>query len=180
MKKPVLITLFFTTLFTGCTPLREVRFDTIQNSSHARANAIIKKSNSQVYKNDKAYMVEDITSDVIEFDHEAQNIKERIRILEDIIEDMDGINEANVVIMETAAIVSINITDEITNKKLVKLKQEIEQEIKLIDSSIKQVSVTTSPEFVEKLNNIGKFPEGDNINITEEQQDIIRNLRPAL
>lgn len=180
MIKPVLLTLFFTTLATGCSPLREVRFDTIQKSSQARANAIIKKSNLHVNKDNKAYMVEDITSDVIEFDQETQNYKERVEILEDIIGDMDGIHEASVVIMETSAIVSINILEEITNEELVKLKQDIEHEIKLIDSSIEHVSVTTAPEFVERINNMGMYSDNDIIDINEEQQDIIRNLRPAL
>lgn len=182
MKKLVLSTLAFTALSvsTGCTPLREVRFDTIQNSSQARANAIMKKYNEQAYKGEENYVVDELSVEVVEFDEQAEDRRERIGILENIINEIEGVEDVSIVLVENAAVVAISLMDETADDKLISIKKEIEQVVREIDSSIRYVSVTAAPELMERINKLGVYGEDTKINLTEIQDEIISNLRPIL
>lgn len=180
MKMPLLITLSFTTLVTGCSPLREVRFDTIQNSSQVRANAIVKKNSTRLYKNNEPYISEDLTSDVKGFEQATQNHIKKLRELEEMVANIEGVESVNIAIIKNSAIVSINFEQQVNNKDTIKIKNYIRNKIKQANPSIQSVSITAAPEFVERVNKISMNLEENKIDLTKEQQEIITSLRPII
>ena len=182
MKKLVLSALAFTALSagTGCTPLREVRFDTIQNSSQARANAMMKKYNESFYKEEDNHIVEELELEVVEFDEQLEDNRQRIVVLENIIREIEEIEEVSIVLVESAAVVAISLSDGITDDELINIKKEIEQVVKEVDTSIRYVSITSAPELIERINKLGVSGETEKLNLTEIQREIIANLRPLV
>lgn len=179
MKKLLPMALAVTALSTGCSPLREVRFDTIQNSSQARANEIMKRHYENYAKQEDNYMVENLSLEVVEFDEDVEFQRERIRVLENIISEIEGIEDVSIVLVESVAVVAISVMGEVADNELIKIKNKIEQVIRETDVSIRYVSVTAAPELRERINKLG-YDENKQINLTEIQQEIISNLRPLI
>ena len=134
------ILLGFLLIFAGCTPLRELRFDTIENSLKIRTAPLVTNSSE--------------ISHVEEFDNHLATNTTRIHFLEEEINKMYGVSDANVVILENAAIVSVDFNEDIREQDLARLKKSIEERVKNSDTSIKYVSVTSAPELMERLNEI--------------------------
>jgi|GEM_PF-3529455 len=179
MKKLLPMALAVTALSTGCSPLREVRFDTIQNSAQARSNEIMKRHYENYAKREDSYTAEHLSLEVVEFDEETEFQRERIRVLENVISEIQGIEDVSIVLVENAAIVAISVIGEVGDTELKSIKNKIEQVIKETDISIRYVSVTAAPELIERINKLGS--EGNKqINLTEIQQEIISNLRPLV
>lgn len=164
MKKPALL-LLITLLMTGCTPLREVRTDSLANN--------LKKQGEGV-KRQLTTNLSEVTTDMMRFDG-YQDIKERrTQRIETELETMHMVDRANVVIIENAAIVSINFSEEVSNRNVGKMKKQIKERVKSLDKGLRYVSVSASPEILEKL-----FEAGEERQEQELAQRLTR-LRPSM
>jgi len=135
----IFIVLGFLLILTSCTPLRELRFDTIENSIKTRTQPLM-----DLGKNNH----------VEEFDEKTYNNNERVDFLESEIAKMYGVTDASVVILENAAIISVDFDEDIREQDIARLKKSIEHRVKEKDSDIKYVSVTSAPELMEKLKDL--------------------------
>ena len=155
----IIFVFVFAFLLVGC-DVKEVRFDSLQNSvkSHAQ-DIIISSSNNHVN----------------EFDDALKNKEDRIVLLEDTINNLVGIKNSSIVIFENAAIVSINVEEGIGNQMLTQLRRDIEKSIKENDNAIRYVSVTSTPEMIESLYKV-------TIDNTKKgiAGETITNLRPPI
>ena len=139
----------------SCSPVREVRFEPLYNSISGAADGIIEKN--------------------VDYNVNVEYVEDRILKLEDSIISINGIKNASVIIIENAAIVSINLEEGIGNPSLPTIRRDIERRVKEIDKNIRYVSVTATPELIEKLHLItdGNDDRG-------EHGETITNLRPPI
>jgi len=137
-----ILILFFGVLLVGCTPLRQVRFESLQSSTQNHVAKLSEKNNRNVAE---------------EFD--ARNLVQgnRIETIESEIMKINGITEVEVVIIENAAILSIDLDENVKNREISKLKKHIEEKVREIDLELKYISVTTTSNFVDKLNELGGY-----------------------
>ena len=162
IKKPIVFAgiLVMLGIASGCTPLREVRFDTLQNSVRQRTEDLMQRN---------------VGDHVQDFDRMTGHKEDRIVTLEDGIRQVIGIKDASVIIIENAAIVSVNLTEGTGNTAMPNIRRDIERRVKELDKSIRYVSVTASPEMIERLHEI----TGGNDN-RGQRGETITNLRPPI
>ena len=154
--------LALTALSTGCMA-REVRFDSLENSLYQRAMPIIQQRDA-----------------VRNFDALNEQKDAHLAELEQDLSDIAGINEASVILMDNAAIVSINVDEGVGNHMLIGLRRQIEKTLKASDPSIKYVSVTSAPEMIERLHDITSGVYGDAQRTTRGNHERITSLRPPI
>ena len=152
--------LFVAILPSGCM-VREVRFDSLENS-------IQKRTADMIEKNVGGY--------VQDLDRRMQTKEERIVNIENNVASINGVTSASVVILENAAIVSINIDEQIETSMMTALRRNVERKVKEVDRSIKYVSVTATPEMIEKLHEI----EGGVYGVKGYRGESVTNLRPPV
>ncbi|MCL1924697.1 MAG: YhcN/YlaJ family sporulation lipoprotein [Defluviitaleaceae bacterium] len=115
---------------TACSPLREVRFDALENSV--------------------AYAFPELESTNV-IDKEADFLTQRTQKLESLVLGIDGIEGANIVILENAALVSLDFNERLEKRDIKAKKKVVEHKIKQVDSSVKHVSVSVTDEIVQKI-----------------------------
>ena len=158
-------------LFTACQPLREIRTYPLQNSVYRAATNRTTPALQQL---------EDTLGEHVErFDQQQKQMQARITYLEDELLNISGIDSINVVIIDHAAIVSVGLEDTVSKAGITYLREAISQQVKRLDSDIRYVTVTVSPELVELLDELSE-PVADALPEVTNTRDTISNFRPVV
>lgn len=130
----------------------------------------------------RAIQPAEIHDDVENFESATITTEQRAQNIADHITKMDGIERTSVVITGNTAIVGIEITGELEDRKLMKLKTEVEKEVRRMDKELKHVAVTAAAELVQRITNIA-----DSVTVDEEppstspeMREIIQKLTPPM
>lgn len=135
MKRKLTLLVFGLFLMTGCSGVREVRFDSMQE--------VLKRQGTHPNKH--------LGNNLHEVVHQPDAKEKRVMELEAEIEKMPTIETANVVIIENAAIISVNFKGDASGSSLSRLKKEVKQRVREVDKTLRYISVTASPEILDKL-----------------------------
>lgn len=157
-------------VFTGCQPVRVVRTEPLQNSVHRATAGRLSPSLEHWYTSE---------NHVDQFSQKQTTRLERIVNLENHVTQITGVDTASVVIIENAAIVSISIENGIGKPGIAPLREEVSRQVKQIDPDIQYVSVTVSPELVQRYHEL-RDQANDQVISPENQPDNITNFRPAI
>lgn len=148
MKKNILLILTVFAIFnTGCQQKN--------STEQTRANAVVRGGYAQTYKRESPYN----NSNLIETS-EAEppsRTKARAENLSYAIVRLEGIQAVSVVLNHKTAIIGIEVNPELDSAKLIKLKKDVEREVKMCDHGVDHVSVTADPALVERVNNVADF-----------------------
>ena len=155
-------------LISGCGPVREVRLDSMQE--------VLRKQGGSVNKNIGANLHE-VGKDLFH-NSELSEKEQRVLYLEEAIKALGFVETANVVIIENAAIVSVNFKGDMDGELLPRLKKEVKARVRELDKTLRYVSVTASPEILDKLYDITEEGNGHG-NGAHERSELTR-LRPQL
>lgn len=145
----------------------------------ARANIKMNKNDSQIYENNESYANGNTSDEMEKFDIKTQKIDNISDTISGEIEALDQVNEANVVIVGNAAIVGIELTQDMPESELVSLKIAIKTLVESIVPEIENVAVTTAPDLMRRIQGFTSGNE-ENENTTKEQKDITEELAPIL
>lgn len=126
----ILVVVVALLILSACAPLREVRFDVLENSV-AGAFPEIESTNT--------------------IDIEADFITQRIQKLESLVEEMPGVENVKIAILENAALVYLEFEEHLVKKDIKAKKKVIEHKIKQVDSSLRYVSVSATEEMINKI-----------------------------
>lgn len=142
-------------LGTGCTSGRTVRLDSMQE--------VLRKQGGSVNRN-MANNLSQVSHDVWGDNHAEK--EDRVSRLERHLEEMRSVETASVVLIENAAIVSVNFKGDVKPSELTELKKEVKQNVRAFDKALRYVSVTASPEIMDKLYDITEEGTREQMNTT--------------
>ncbi len=103
----------------------------------------------------------------------AQEKHEREQKLMELLQKMEQIYAATVLISDDVAIVGVKIADGFDNNEVPHLKKKIEEEIKKLDMKLKRVAVSVSPEMFDRLEKITSPKD-------EKANEVIDEISPIL
>lgn len=160
-KLPILLAML---MFTGCTSIREVRLESLEEAT---------KRQGYGAKRHMTANLSEVYGDSVKFEDYAEVREKRVELIERGLLQMGIVESANVVIIENSAVVSVNFTDAYKGRELTKLKRQIKNKVKEIDKSLRFVSVTASPEIIERLHDI-------TTNRKQNPKNTVTSLRPSI
>lgn len=164
MRK-IIFTVFAVLILTGC-----------------KSSSLPNKAALQTRANTVGEAIPPPTNDVAEFEAGGKTTEERAQAIAALVTDMSEIERASVVITGKNAIVGIEIAGELDDRKLIKLKTQVEKEIRKMDPDISHVAVTASADLVQRITNItDSVTVDDKPPVTDEHmQEVIRKLTPPV
>ncbi len=159
LMKNIFLVSAFVMLLCGCTATPDA--NTIQN----RASVVAPES-----------------KEVKEFDNSTQDTAIRAQKIANIVSNIDGVEKSSVVITGDTAIIGIELVGELEDRKLIKLKTEVEKEVKKADASLDHVAVTAAAELVKRITNVSdSVSSEDTVPKTDSRiEKIIRRFTPPL
>jgi len=117
-------------MLSACYPFHEVRFDALENSV-ASVFPEIEPTNT--------------------IDKEADFTTQRTQKLESLVGEIQGIENVKIVIIENAALVSLEFEEHLTKKDIKAKKKVIEYKIKQVDGGLRYVSVSAKEETIDRI-----------------------------
>ncbi len=110
--------------------------------------------------------------------------EDRAKTIVEQVQKLKEVKKTSVVIMGSFVIVGLDLSEQsenINDYDLIKLKSKISKLVKEIDIQVKQVSITTAPDLVNKVNNIADFTADDKkIKLPKNSEDEVIKLTPIL
>lgn len=157
----LLISLLF--LCAGCNGESEA----VQNNG---AKVRILEGSSKIYEKEESI------ADELEKNNSIS--REKAEALIDAVTEIEGIEEASAVVYGSAAIIGISIEGELTDEKLIALKNLAEEKAKETDQGIKFVAVTAADDLIEQITEISDL-EDNNIS-GYDIQSIFHRIAPTI
>lgn len=141
----------------------------------------IKGSMEEFNRYSSSNMPEKVVRGNIDFFENEYNTK-RAKYIAEVITGLPEVEKTTVVITGNSALIGANLASDINEKEVNKIKKTIEEKTLSTDASLKNVSITVSPEVVEKIRDIAeKLNQGRNIDgLAEELGSIIRRITPTI
>lgn len=109
------------------------------------------------------------------------NNRKTAKKIADRIEEIQGIDDAYVLISGDTAIVGVDMDNEAQGQITRDLKQRIERTVKNVDNDIKNVSITADPDLLTRIRNMFKdMDEGNPVEgFVDQFEEILRRITPV-
>ncbi len=103
-------------------------------------------------------------------------------ILENKIKKLKYIKDVSIVITNDFAVIGLELDENLNDKDIMAIKNQVKALTKSTDNKIKFVSITTTPVLIEKINqlDIPNETEVERITLPEELEETVIELTPQL
>lgn len=169
-----LVILMIAAISIGCQPEDETEDNgNVDNGDNGDIDEDIEEETGDEEMDDN-----DITDDTGEGMDEGMNGRSE-EIANSIVE-MDGINDASVVIRDNTALVGVDATDTTEGEVSEEMKQNIEAKVKEVDENITEVYVSAEEDLFDRINEIAQnIRKGDPIeDFADDLDDLVKRLTP--
>lgn len=160
MKRTLLVAIIFllvSSLVLGCSPARRVDPDTNNGTRMDQNGNMVPDQNNRVPRDPR--MDED-NDRINNNDRIGNNNEELSRRIAEIATDVDGVDNATVVVTGDTAYVGIDMDKDLENEDTDRLKERVGDRIKDRVDSIDRVYVSADVDTVERLREIGRDIRG--------------------
>lgn len=112
----------------------------------------------------------------------SDDLSQRATRIAKALNKINGVEKATVIITGEVALVGLNITNNISNEQITKIKKEAEQMTLNTDTSIKNAAITSAPEIVDRIVNISSdIANGKPLSgLADELGSLIRRITPTI
>lgn len=192
LKNRYFLCFIFILVLSGCSSERidigrqslENRIQGINSVENGKnfLNKIETKGSMEEFKRSNPYnipeQVEKRNLNVFDIEYNTK----RAQYIAEAISKTPLVEETTVVITGNTALVGVDLASSINESQVNQLKKSIEEKTFVTDASLKNVSVTVSPEIVERISDISRnLSQGKPINgLAEEISSIIRRITPTV
>jgi hypothetical protein len=119
--------------------------------------------------------------DVAEFQDEQQSLDAAAKNIANYLADFAEIEDCNVQIDGTTALISLNLARKHNDTELIALKKRIAADIKSQNSDITRVAVNTAPDMIEGvLGDADDTPQIENALEGNDDKEIFVNIAPNI
>ncbi|WP_058485636.1 YhcN/YlaJ family sporulation lipoprotein [Defluviitalea phaphyphila] len=172
--KPLLcLTFMFLLGLTGCNKSIENRVN------YSNENTI--KGYIEEFDRSNPYNIPEQVDKNIDINNSEYNT-ERASNIAKVINNFEQVDDTTVIIVGNTALIGIDLISGISEEEIGEIKKLIEEKTFLTDTSLKNVSITTSEEMVKRIKEIAKNLREDRKEegLVDEINSIIRRITPTI